>query len=85
MLLTKIDVIFNWYFSDFSLSTWKTENQITNSNMKASEIALLKEILGISEYLRDSCSRRAGKYFPHRNYWKDGNGFIHRCSFDMNF
>jgi hypothetical protein len=59
-------------FSDFSLSAWKAENQITTSNMETSEIALLQEELGISEYLKDPCSRQAGNYFPHRNYWKDG-------------
>lgn len=58
--------------ADFSLSTWKGENQITESEMKASDIVLLQEVLGIPEYLKDSCHRQAGNYFPHRNFWKDG-------------
>lgn len=58
--------------ADFSLSTWKTENQITGSEMKASDIVLLQEVLGIPEYLKDSCQRQAGNYFPHKNFWKDG-------------
>lgn len=64
------------FFPDFSLSKWKTDNQIINIEMKASEIALLQEVLGIPEYLKDSCSRQAGNYFPHRNFWKDGNCLI---------
>lgn len=46
--------------------------------MKTSEIALLQEALGISEYLKDPCSRQAGNYFPHRNYWKDGKYMIYK-------
>lgn len=58
--------------ADFSLSTWNAENQITESEMKASDIVLLQEVLDIPEYLKDSCHRQAGNYFPHRNFWKDG-------------
>lgn len=62
--------------ADFSLSTWKGENQITESEMKASDIVLLQEVLGIPEYLKDSCHRQAGNYFPHKNFWKDGVFFL---------
>lgn len=70
--------------ADFSLSTWKTENQITGSEMKASDIVLLQEVLGIPEYLKDSCQRQAGNYFPQKNFWKDGVYFYRMLMKNIN-
>lgn len=65
-----------WWFSswiDFSLSAWKNENRVTSSDLSSTEIALLQEDLGISEYMMaSSCSRQSGNYIPHTYYWSDG-------------
>ncbi|XP_062596534.1 uncharacterized protein LOC134257978, partial [Saccostrea cucullata] len=61
---------------NFSLSQWMIQHGRLNQNLTDLDIALLKEDLGISEYLGESCFKKSTIYFPHKNYWKDKCGKV---------
>lgn len=79
MMSSQILSMINWYIlyfhlsTDFSLSVWKQENGVNNTNLTTAQIVVLQEDLGVSKYFLDAaCSRHTTFYSPHINYWKNG-------------
>lgn len=78
-MFSQILSMLSWYIlyfhlsTDFSLSVWKQENGVNNTNLTTAQIVVLQEDLGVSKYFLDAaCSRHTTFYSPHINYWKNG-------------